>query len=208
MLEHSWKAEYEGHEIRIENHIACERLYVDGRLVDERRGWLPPTRPLAAEITSEDDTSSIIQAYVVPQAVSSDCYVRVYRRFTAGDVIDEQLSVETEKDAALFAKVCWSLWIGLLLFELPEGLQNMIRAGVPVYQMAFRVITGVAIWMLLGMGLIRLMGKLDARRPAPRPTRTVPHEREGLRAEPQGAARTTAEEPAPFESWVVQRASG
>ncbi len=45
MLEHSWRAEYEGHEIRIENHGDCEHLKVDGRLVDERRGMLLPTRP-------------------------------------------------------------------------------------------------------------------------------------------------------------------
>src|SRR5262245_2492522 len=104
MLEHSWRAEYDGHELRIENHFTCERLYVDGQLVDERRGLLPPTRPLVAEIPSADGTRSIIQAFVMPQAISSDCEVLVFRRFTAGDVIDGRLPVRTEKDAGLFAK--------------------------------------------------------------------------------------------------------
>jgi hypothetical protein len=72
MLEHSWRAEYEGPEIRIENHLTCERRYVDGRLVDERRGLLPPARPLAVAITSEDGTSSVVHAYLGYRAISSD----------------------------------------------------------------------------------------------------------------------------------------
>lgn len=208
MLEHSWRAEYERHEVRIENHVTCERLYLDSRLVDERHGLLPPTRPLAAEITSEAGTISVVHVYVGYRTVSSDCLVMVYRRLAGGDVIDEPIPVETEKDAGLFAKVCWSLWIGLLLLELPEGIRNMIRAGAPIGQIAFRVVSGAVIWLLLGLGFIRLMSKLDERRPALRPARTEPDKREDPEGELQQAAGTAAQEKLdPFESWLVRKAA-
>jgi hypothetical protein len=121
-------------------------------------------------------------------------------------VTDEQLPVETERDAALFAKVVLGLCIGLLLIDVPEGLRNMIRAGTPVSEMAIRVVTGAAVWLLLGIGFIRLMGKLDRGRPPARHAGAVPDERK----EPQAAAQSTTtshEEPAPFQTWAVEVAA-
>lgn len=62
----SWETVYKGHKIRVENEIACERLFVDGELQDEKKGLKPLklSSHLQGKIKNEAGEDELVEAKI------------------------------------------------------------------------------------------------------------------------------------------------
>ena len=68
-MTNSWRCQYTGHEIRVDNYwnlllFGRERLYIDSNLVDETKGFLRFSSILTATITRGDGSLARVWAYI------------------------------------------------------------------------------------------------------------------------------------------------
>ena len=91
-FERRWKTRWNGHDIEVVNWwnvlLMCgERLFIDGKIVDDAKGWLSISRELKGTVTS-GGTAYVIRAHIgsVDRGLRVGCLIYADDKVIGGDI--------------------------------------------------------------------------------------------------------------------------
>lgn len=76
MISKNWESQYAGQTIRVENRAFTERLYIDGKLVDEKK-MSGISALLRGTIKAADGSTETVMVFIYPQWFSVGCAIVV-----------------------------------------------------------------------------------------------------------------------------------